>query len=143
MPPKSNKNKYQLAWARKNRDHINRWRRGHYQMQDPEKKRESGKRWYAEQKESGKALEYRLKRFGLSVPDYEALLEIQEGKCAICGSLDPKTRWNSGVFVVDHCHGTGVVRGLLCAPCNLGIGQLGDNPDLLRSALVYLERSPS
>lgn len=40
---------------------------------------------------------------------------------------------------IDHCHKTGKVRGLLCKTCNTGIGHLKDDPNILRSAINYLE----
>ncbi|MFG3348805.1 endonuclease VII domain-containing protein [Streptomyces sp. NPDC048018] len=40
---------------------------------------------------------------------------------------------------VDHRHGTGRVRGVLCFNCNSAIGKLGDDPDVLRRAIAYLE----
>jgi hypothetical protein len=55
----------------------------------------------------------RAKQLGISDTDYAALLEAQEGGCAICGN-SPKTRRLS----VDHDHATGRVRGLLCHRCN-------------------------
>jgi hypothetical protein len=48
-----------------------------------------------------------------------------------------------GPLVVDHDHDHGKVRGLLCEPCNQGIGRLKDDPDLIRSAITYLQRSRS
>lgn len=69
--------------------------------------------------------------------DYDRMLEEQGGKCALCGSEDPK---NNGSFAVDHCHDTGRVRALLCFTCNCGMGQLGDDPELVRKAASYLEQ---
>jgi hypothetical protein len=43
-----------------------------------------------------------------------------------------------GRVVVDHCHETGAMRGFLCAPCNRGIGSLGDTRETLQRALGYL-----
>lgn len=40
---------------------------------------------------------------------------------------------------VDHCHKTGRVRGVLCFNCNSAIGKLGDDPDVVRRAVAYLE----
>ena len=68
----------------------------------------------------------------------EFLLDLrikQDGKCAICGEA-PKTA--RGLHV-DHCHKTGAVRGLLCHGCNVGIGALRDDPEIISKALSYLK----
>jgi len=74
-------------------------------------------------------------RFGITLDEYDALLESQEGCCKICGSNEPGVK---GRFVVDHNHDTNEVRGLLCWSCNVGLGHLKDSPDILQSALIYL-----
>lgn len=80
---------------------------------------------------------YRLKRlFGLTIAQYDEMLASQDGRCAICGTDKPGGK---GAFHVDHDHKTGQVRGLLCSPCNTGIGQLGDDPMVLFVAMKYLE----
>lgn len=79
-----------------------------------------------------------LARYGITPEEYDEMLARQSGKCAICASSDPRNRW--GRFAVDHCHDTGVVRGLLCGPCNTGVGQFGDDPLRLRAAAKYLTR---
>lgn len=84
--------------------------------------------------------ETQLKRYGLTVETYDAMLASQHGACAICGSTDPKGRKGSPFFVVDHDHATGAVRGLLCAPCNSGLGLLMDSTEILEKALAYLRR---
>lgn len=61
-------------------------------------------------------------------------MEHQEGRCASCG--------HKRKLVVDHDHATGVVRGLICTPCNMAIGGLGDTPEGVRKALEYLLRKP-
>jgi hypothetical protein len=74
--------------------------------------------------------------------DYYSLLAEQNGVCKICGSDDPLMKSSfSGErrFSIDHCHTTGVVRGLLCANCNNGLGRFKDNPEWLRNAARYLE----
>ena len=65
--------------------------------------------------------------------DYDALLARQGGVCAICRKNHP--------LGVDHCHLFNEVRGLLCNKCNLGLGMFDDDPDRLRAAADYLERS--
>jgi hypothetical protein len=75
--------------------------------------------------------------YGLTVEGYEWLLKAQGNKCACCGSKNPKHR--HGRFVVDHCHETGKVRGLLCSTCNLGIAKLGDSSKGILRAVRYLD----
>jgi Recombination endonuclease VII len=69
-----------------------------------------------------------------SLEEYEQLLVRQNGACPICGKQTTKR------LCVDHCHATGRVRGLLCSKCNLGIGQLDDDPGLMRAAIAYVSR---
>jgi hypothetical protein len=75
----------------------------------------------------------RLQRmYGLAPDRYEAMVVAQGGACAICGSVPER-------LTVDHDHGDGHVRGLLCASCNGGIGKLKDDPELLLKAARYLK----
>lgn len=78
-------------------------------------------------------------KYGLTKAAYLELLASQDGRCAICGAEQAGGRGN---WHVDHDHNTGVVRGLLCAKCNVGIAQFNDNPELMLLAVTYLrERS--
>jgi hypothetical protein len=80
-----------------------------------------------------------LKRlYGISEEDYNQMLANQSGCCAVCHTSDPGTKRN--FFCVDHDHVTKAIRGLLCVQCNKGIGNLKDNPIILREAALYLER---
>lgn len=76
--------------------------------------------------------------FGLSLDEYDLMLEQQGGCCKICGTDSPG---HKGRFIVDHNHLTGQIRGLLCNSCNVGIGHLKDNPTILQSALNYLSEN--
>lgn len=71
--------------------------------------------------------------YGISLEQYHQLLEKQGGKCAICSDLLAK-------IYVDHCHESGVVRGLLCITCNTGLGKFGDSIELLQKAVLYLQK---
>ena len=72
--------------------------------------------------------------YGITQEQYDLMLEKQQGNCAIC-KRPPKP---NAVLCVDHCHGTGKIRGLLCHSCNTSIGKLG-GIDGLEAALVYLK----
>ena len=73
--------------------------------------------------------------YGVTPDKYEEMYRAQGGKCAICASTCDRHKHLS----VDHCHTTGKVRGLLCQKCNVALGQLQDDPQLLRAAADYLD----
>ena len=74
--------------------------------------------------------------YGISLEEYNDILSEQKNVCAIC-----KNECVSGKkLAVDHNHDNGKVRGLLCCRCNRGLGNFSDNLDLLRSAVLYLEK---
>ncbi len=79
-------------------------------------------------------------RFGLSLEDYTEILRLQGGRCAICNSDNPR-RQGTLNFLVDHDHETGKVRGLLCHPCNSGLGMFGDNLEGVEAAAAYLRKN--
>lgn len=71
--------------------------------------------------------------FGVPGPDLQAMLEAQQGRCAICG--DPPKRRR---LALDHDHQTGQVRAFLCHACNNAIGLFRDDVSRLRKAIAYL-----
>lgn len=76
--------------------------------------------------------------YGLTLEMFNAMVSSQGGGCAICGTKpedgNPKTR-----MVVDHCHKTNTVRGILCDLCNTAIGKFHDDVSKLESAIRYLK----
>lgn len=79
--------------------------------------------------------------YGISVEDYERMLSEQEERCAICGRPETALGAHGEVkrLAVDHDHETGIVRGLLCARCNVGIGLMNHDPMVLAAAIAYLK----
>jgi len=75
------------------------------------------------------------RRFGMTIADYNSILNAQDGKCAICGKLASSAKRR---FALDHDHSTGKVRGLLCFRCNYGIGWFQEDPARLSRASEYL-----
>lgn len=75
--------------------------------------------------------EVRYSRYSISRPVYLAMLAGSGGRCAICAEqMSPPN--------IDHDHSTGAVRGLLCGPCNTGIGLLRDRIDILQLSLIHI-----
>lgn len=97
-----------------------------------EKSRERSRRYWTDEERS-KELQG---TYGITLSDYEHMLEQQGNACAICGKVPAVIR-----LAVDHCHDTKTVRGLLCSNCNMGIGHFKDNVGLLQAAATYLRRS--
>lgn len=117
-------NKEKLAanykkWRSENRSQYNEYRK------------ELREKWHKEGK-------YASKKYGINPTQFLILEQSQGGQCAIC--QNPQT----GRFkrlVIDHCHRTGRVRGLLCSRCNLAIGSMKDDSELLLRAVRYLTDS--
>lgn len=105
------------AWREKNHDKLVAYR---------EKNRER-----ARAQDKLRARSKRLAQYGLTEDQFEEMSTAQDGACQICGTVPEQ-------LVVDHDHVTGVVRGLLCRPCNAALGIFKDDPDLLRKAIEYL-----
>ena len=112
-------------FKKKKQTEYNRKYGNEYRLQSPE--------YHREQK--------LMKQYGLTLADYNRMFEEQNGVCAICGQPE-KILTRTGKIrslAVDHHHDTGKVRRLLCQGCNQGIGNLRENPEILKKALAYLE----
>lgn len=74
-------------------------------------------------------------KYGITLEDYDEMLEAQDNACAICGKTPEE---NGRRLHIDHDHETGEVRGLLCHSCNMLLGFAYDNIDILLNAINYL-----
>lgn len=74
--------------------------------------------------------------YGITLTDYDEMLESQGGGCAICGKTAEE---NDRRLCVDHDHETGEIRGLLCTQCNHALGLLQDSPEICKQAMLYLQ----
>ncbi len=106
-----------------------------WREENPEKAKENRRKYYLDNKQ--KELSYstklnRLRKTGVTDEQYQAQLEKQKHVCAICGNSCTKA------LAADHSHITGKFRGLLCNPCNRGLGYLKDDPVIISKALEYL-----
>lgn len=143
---------YSRAWFEANRErrrvYVAAYRADNRDLVRAARRRQAAAN--AEQRrEHRRSTDYRLvrhgqwlqRRYGITRADYDRLMANQEGRCAICGRV-PEGDSAYPRLCVDHEHGTGVIRGLLCDPCNRGLGDFGDNAEWLRRAAAYLERPP-
>jgi len=83
-----------------------------------------------------RSCQHNMYAYKITTPERDNLLSEQDGRCAIC-SDQVVFGFNAHV---DHCHSTGVIRGILCSKCNQGIGLFMDNLRRLYGAIQYLER---
>lgn len=119
-------------------DEFSKDKRGKYGLINACKECERNRfmEWRAKQTLTGEKHRQRiwkLKKFGMSLPEYDYYVSIQDGKCAICHCSD-----ETGELCVDHDHATDKIRGMLCKKCNLAIGHLKDSPVNALSAARYL-----
>lgn len=82
-----------------------------------------------------RALKRRLLDKDLTPETYYKIYRAQDGRCAVCGITEEQ---NGKKLAIDHCHRSGVVRGLLCAKCNWIAGLMEDSPEIALSMLQYL-----
>lgn len=105
------------------------------------KRREAWKRRQPEKNWESQA-RYRLKKeYGLTPEEAQRILTLQNGFCAnrACGKqIMFGTRKMGTCAVIDHCHVTGKVRGVLCDPCNKTIGLGRENANILFGAAEYI-----
>lgn len=104
-----------------------------WRKRNPEKVKQYDKKRHKERDWWESHLNY---EYGIGSKEYRELFLRQKGRCAICGTTNPKSRHHR--FNVDHCHETGMIRGLLCWECNAALGKFRDDPILLLAALRYL-----
>lgn len=91
------------------------------------------RKWRKQNPDKIKLFSFKTKlkaNYNLSYAEYTTLLETQNNACAICSRVDK--------LVIDHCHLTSKVRGLLCSTCNLGLGHFKYSTPLLNKAINYL-----
>lgn len=101
-----------------------------HQKANPEKYREYGRTQRAKMSRRERSLR---EKFGLTQADFDKVLLEQNGVCAICHGES-----GDSILHVDHCHDTGVFRGILCGLCNRMLGQGKDNPERLMAGAAYL-----
>jgi Recombination endonuclease VII len=112
-------NEYKKQWITDNYQHVLDWN-ADWRKKHAEKLRLFHRRNHLKRK------------YGMTLEQYEALFQQQEGKCAICREREPE--------VVDHDHTTKEIRGLLCHPCNKGLGMFRENKIVLMNAALYLTK---
>jgi hypothetical protein len=105
-----------------------------YHQKHRERDNIAKRKWRENNVRSEQDRHYR-RRYGIGFDDYWTMLQAQDSECKICGFMPDNN------LVVDHCHTTGRIRGLLCKDCNTGLGMFRDRPDLMRSGADYMEES--
>lgn len=125
---------YRAKYRLEHRDHLNALGRKSY-YDNFDKRKSQIKQYQKAHPEQAKASKIKRK-YQMSFREYNEMLERQEEKCAICGKHKSEVRQKT--LAVDHDHNTGKIRELLCIKCNLGIGNLQDDPLLVLKAYNYL-----
>ena len=100
--------------------------------------KEDTRLWNIENKETQRE-RYLQRSYGISENEYVAMRLNQNNSCLLCGIEFSDGPFGPDSPVVDHCHSTGNVRGILCNECNRGLGYFHDNIEALQRAAKYLE----
>jgi len=113
--------------------------RSNYLAKPIETRKAATRRWEREHPDAVRlqVVRGRCRKAGVpeeAIPAVAAIL-ASDPKCAICGRRASEI---GRPHAIDHDHGTGKVRGILCEPCNMGLGKFGDDPNRLEAAANYL-----
>jgi hypothetical protein len=146
---KSNGRAYQRKLRSQNKEHFrqrekeyrikNKDKISEYRRRDKKKNKERydayKKQWRKNNPDSSRNTQLK-KCFGITLCDYNQMLESQNGVCKIC-----KQKCSSGKnLAVDHCHKTGIVRGLLCGNCNKALGLFQESSEIVKMASEYIKQ---
>lgn len=101
---------------------------------NPSKYQVSRKKYRDYTKEEQKDYMLRM-RYGITLEEKNQMFLNQNNKCKLCQNVESD---NKG-FVVDHCHKSGKIRGILCSYCNKALGMFKDDPSFLEKAINYLK----
>ena len=124
---KARNNKYRAEHPEEARARHKKYRAEHH-----EEHCAYNKKHYAEHREEARAIAL-MCNYGITIEEYDNMFAAQNGICAICGKPQ-----NGKRLFVDHNHETDKVRGLLCQNCNIALGHMGDDAQLLIKAIDYL-----
>ena len=115
---------------------CNSRRAGEWKTKNRERATRTNAEWVAKNPERHTAARrnaHYQRRYGIGLEVVMGLLEKQLFRCAIC-----QCGISESTLVVDHCHGSGAVRGLLCNRCNISLAPL-ERPGFFDAAIAYLE----
>jgi hypothetical protein len=130
---------------KKKADYLREWR-----ARDPERTKAYHRAYYHANKDKVHSYpsytreykrQFTVKQYGLTHEQYLELHRSQNGLCAMCHLAETAVNPSGEIrgLNIDHCHKTGRVRGLLCRNCNVALGLIKDNTELLKHAVTYLE----
>lgn len=120
-------------WREKNSEkwkEITKKSQSKYYKNNKEKCRQASNKWLNKNENYFRKRDLK-RQYGLTLDDIEKMKNSQNNKCKIC--LEEKE------LVVDHCHKTNQVRGLLCRNCNYALGHFKDSINIISNALEYLK----
>lgn len=121
---------------RNNKEEEREYQREYYDA-NKERLTDYKRKWRIENFEKFKNQQL-LWKFGITISEYNDMFSEQEGKCVICGIHQNELTKS---LAVDHCHETGNIRGLLCQTCNLMLGYSGDDIEILKKSIKYLNKN--
>ena len=132
---------YKKNWVAQNKPHVQHKLKKYYNSHR-DKILSDLKNWRRDNKDVKKNSEL-ISKYGFSIKEFNELLSVQKGLCAICRKQETSVESRTGLkraLAVDHSHSTRKVRGLLCSHCNRALGLLKENVEILKSMIAYIER---
>lgn len=128
---------YMRKYYQDNKERISKCERK-YHKRNKDKVREYHQEYYKDNRVKflDRSRKRRLDKYGITLTEYDELLEEQGDHCIFCGKTPAE---NGSRLCVDHDHETGEVRGLLCGNCNRALGLFQDSSEICRQDMLYLK----
>jgi hypothetical protein len=125
-----------LKWQRENPDKYREQQQKTYKKNIDKRREYEKKRARDPERKRYNKNKNLLDKYGITIEEFECMVESQNGLCAIC---EERLTYGRNGCAVDHDHTTGQVRSILCSPCNKGIGHFQENISRIKAAVMYLE----
>lgn len=97
-----------------------------------EKDKASKRRWNSRNRGYIRAY-HMMRSYGITPAIFDEMARAQDGRCLICNVVRK--------LCVDHCHATGIVRGLLCRTCNSMMGTVERDPGFVSRLASYADKA--
>ncbi len=130
----------QTEWRNKNKDKYKKYLQSRQELNTAYMRD-----WRSKNRDkvlTNKRRAYLKKQYKVTPDEYEQMRKSQNYCCYICKRHEnelQKTINSKTLLNIDHDHNSGKIRKLLCMPCNIALGKVRDDIEILNNMINYLK----